>query len=320
MDDYNEETGEEGTAGVQQTMKGSGPFAVFEPHENVLVKQTMRGCLQECMGCEAKSEYLVSQHQWEMADKQGWMQPGGREQHDILYALEQSSCLQRCCLKDGRSMELKLTSVGNLPTNPLNKQNQEALQNAPPVYTLKKPMGCPVICTIQVPEKGKVDIPMCCCLPKFGSYLPESNTPFSESKYACDACLYVPKFDYYEDGKKIYRIKPPTCCLGCCIACECGSRGMCNTTTPFYFHKYNAGGSWDEKPIEDGAREGDTYSRPQITQVFGGLVKECCSDADTFAIKFPREANGKTKGGLLGMCFLIDFTWFEGNNGGGQGE
>jgi len=34
--------------------------AVFVSRSSVLVKQAARGCLQECMGCEARSEYKIS--------------------------------------------------------------------------------------------------------------------------------------------------------------------------------------------------------------------------------------------------------------------
>ena len=46
-------------------MLALGPFDTtrpsIPPRNAAQVKQSMRGCLQECMGCEAKSEYRVSE-------------------------------------------------------------------------------------------------------------------------------------------------------------------------------------------------------------------------------------------------------------------
>ena len=41
----------------QQNMGTGGLFGFLSPYRGLLVKQTTRGCLQECCGCEARSEY-----------------------------------------------------------------------------------------------------------------------------------------------------------------------------------------------------------------------------------------------------------------------
>ena len=48
---------------MQQEM-GNTELGKFFRHDSLLVKQTMRGCLKECLGCEAKSEFSVAPLQW----------------------------------------------------------------------------------------------------------------------------------------------------------------------------------------------------------------------------------------------------------------
>merc|ERR1719420_1045471 len=107
------------------------------------------------------------------------------------------------------------------------------------VFSYEKDLGCPVTCPILIPKDNegeceRCDIPCCCLLPAFKG-VDKDGDEFSESRYICDQNLYVPKFDYMENGEVIYRLSPPTCCGGCCIACECGARGCCNIAVPFYF-------------------------------------------------------------------------------------
>lgn len=49
--------------------------------DNLIVKQTRRGCMQELMGCEAKNEFLIS------------AQPNPNQV--LMYSLEESSCFMR---------------------------------------------------------------------------------------------------------------------------------------------------------------------------------------------------------------------------------
>jgi len=111
---------------------------------------------------------------------------------------------------------------------------------------------------------------------------------------------------YSEGGQDIYKIRPETCCMGCCIVCKCGKGGT--PAVPFYF--------WNpQNPDEKiGAEQGD--QAPQITKVWAGLKKECCSTADNFAVFFPQGCTPERKAGLLGSTMLVDFVFFEGREGG----
>lgn len=282
-------------APAQQEMKGGGNLIaeILGPKDSLLVKQTMRGCLQECLGCEAKSEYKVSNidHSYLEGTR---LKEGAMTLPDELYIIEESGCCIRCCLKDGRPMVLKVSQGGE--------------PGGAPVMEMRKPCGCPVMITIHT-DNGDVDCPCCCMLPELTSFTPEGQE-LNKTKYVCDMCLYVPKFMYSEGGKDVYKIRPETCCGGCCILCEC-KKGK--PSIPFYFWNPE-----NDQKIE-GAQGGPT---PVIEKVWAGMKKECCSTADNFVVIFPPGDNGgpctnERKAGMLNATMLVDFVFFEGRQ---QGE
>jgi len=258
--------------------------------DSILVKQTMKGCFQECLGCEAQSEYKVSAMDWEYMNNASILKEGAMTQTDELYILEESNCCIRCCFQDGRPLTLNVS--------------EGAEKGGAPVVEYTKPCGCPVMFTIHS-ENGDVDCPCCCFLPQMTAKTPDGRI-ISNSRYICDFCLYVPKFMYSENGEDIYKVRPETCCMGCCVNCKCGGKNGC-VQVPFYF--------WDPKTEEKIMGNGEGQE-PQILKVFGGLKKECCSTADTFAVFFPPGITAERKAGLLGMTMLVDFVWFEGRQAG----
>jgi hypothetical protein len=255
---------------------------------SMLVKQTAKGCLQECCGCEAKNEFTLSAMDWGYVDG-GFLKEGTTDKPNELYAIEESNCCLRICCQDGRPLEMSVHQGGNKDGHRL--------------FKMTKPMGCPVWVTCHS-DNGDVDIPCCCFLPNMSNAFGDGKE-FSNSRYTCDGCLYVPKFMYQENGVDVYKVRPETCCCGCCISCECGGKHRC-VGIPFYF--------WDPQTGEKirGNVEGQ---EPQITKVWSGMAKECCTTADTFAVFFPQNISAKRKAALLGMTFLIDFVWFEGREG-----
>ncbi|CAE7551588.1 Slc9a8 [Symbiodinium natans] len=273
----------------QQTMTGMGFLqSLLEPHSALIVKQTMRGCFQECLGCDAKSEYKIAP-----------LDPGEIRGMDasetalgapeIMYAIEHSSCCCRLCNPAGRGFEMHVSQGGEA--------------GGPPVVNYVKPLTFPAVCHIQTEKFGSYDCPCCCCLPNMQPKLPDGSSLGSESRYYCDVCLYVPKFKYKEDDQLVYIIHPETCLGGACVACNiCSGKGI--AYMPFYFHDPETG---------DVIGEYDNPYTPQVRKVWAGWKKECCSTADTFTVVFPKDATVKRKAGLLGMTFLIDFTIFEGH-------
>jgi len=263
--------------------------AKFGPHNALLVKQTMRGCLQECFGCEAKSEFKVAPFDWSTG-LEGWkLTEQAKNEPDSMYALEKSSCCCRLCWRDGRPFDMAVSDG--------------AEEGGRDLVHFVKPCGLPLYCSIPTND-GSVDIPCCCFLPKVTTTSPSGESMNSVSKYMCTPYLCVPHLSYSEQDQPVYILKPETCCGGCCIACTCcgEGRGKGCIYLPFYFHDATSG-----QPV------GGSYSNdaPQIRKVWAGLKKECCSTADTFAVKFPDDITPERKAGLLGMTFLLDFTVFE---------
>jgi len=277
----------EGAAPQQQAMQGNAQItSIFGPREAMLVKQTMKGCLQECLGCEAKSEYKVSK--MDQAYIEGCsLKEGAMNMADEMYIIEESNCCLRICFQDGRPMVMKV-SAGSEP-------------GGEPIVEYRKPCGMPVYCTIRT-DNGDMDIPCCCLLPNVTAVTPEGNE-LNKSRYICDCCLYVPKFMYSEAGADVYKVRPETCCGGCCLVCKCGKGGP---AIPFYF--------WD--PTSGEKVVGGDGNEPQITKVWAGMKKECCSTADNFAVFFPENISPERKAGILGMTMLVDFVFFEGRGGG----
>jgi len=249
----------------------------------ILVKQTPRGCCQECMGCEAKSEYKISAMDFSYMETGGILKEGAMTQPDEMYALEQSSFCMRCCWRDGRAMSISVSQGGE--------------SGGAPIIDYVKPCGCPLNFCIPIGEDATLELPCCCCLPELTT---EVDGVELKSKYICDAYCCVSKFAYLENGNEIYRLKPDTCCGGCCPTCRFSKK---KPMIPYFFY------DTDGNRITDGMD--DDNMQPQIRKVWGGLYKECCSTADTFAVFFPEGADEKRKAGLLGLTFLLDFTVFE---------
>lgn len=51
-----------------------------------------------------------------------------------------------------------------------------------------------------------------------------------------------------------------------------------------------------------------------VTKTYGGVAKECCTDATNFTVNFPMDLDVKMKACILSMTFLIDIMFFENNN------
>jgi hypothetical protein len=281
----------------QVAMDAGGEFGFLAQHPSLLVKQTMRGCLQECMGCEAKSEYKVSEMDFGYINDTGLLSDGAMSKPDIMYLLEESSFCMRCCWQEGRALTIPVT------------RGPEA--GGEELMRFEKPMGCQICLNIPicVPNQDQqveimfVDCPMCCMLPMMETKKAGSDEVFSKTQYVCDMFLGVPKFDYYEGDQVLYRIAPETCCGGCCMNPRCCRARL---GLPFYFYDPNTGAMIDE--------DKDELQRPQITKVWAGLKKECCSTADNFAVFFPEGCDNRRKAGMLGATMLIDLAWFEGHD------
>jgi hypothetical protein len=99
-------------------------------NENLFVKQTRRGCFQEMMGCEAKTEFNISTQ----TDKN----------LNILYAIEESSCCIRTLCPGIRDWKMEVAT---------NKGEDAFLEVERPMRCLNSPMKC--CCLQEVIVRGK---------------------------------------------------------------------------------------------------------------------------------------------------------------------
>jgi len=256
--------------------------AYFGDKKAILVKQTPRGCMQECMGCEAKSEYKISAMDFSYMETGGILKEGAATQPDEMYALEQSSFCMRCCWRDGRAMSINVSQGGDA--------------GGAPIIDYEKPCGCPLNFIIPTGEDA-IECQCCCCLPELNTVVDGVEL---KSKYLCDLYCCVSKFAYLENGEQVYQLKPDTCCGGCLPKPRCSKK---KPMIPYFFYDGNG------DRITDG--NDDDMQQPQIRKVWGGMARECCTTADTFAVFFPEGTDVKRKAGLLGLTFLLDFTVFE---------
>lgn len=274
----------------QQTMSLED---AFDHHgEGILLKQTMKGCLQNCLGCQANTEYNMAGLDWKFLTSSTIVSEGAMELPDELYILEDTNFCLRCCWRDGRPLAMNV-SAG-------------AEAGGAPVATYKKPCGFPLQFTCMIPTGSDSDsdsipvpVPCCCFLPSLALLNPATGEEVTKSQYLCDEKYCVPKFMYSEGGQDIYYVAPDTCCGGFCVLPK-GGWGR-NFKVPFYFRDP----ATKEKIVNSNG------SAPQIAKVWAGLKKECCSTADTFATFFPDGCDAKRKAGLLGLTLLLDFTVFE---------
>ena len=58
--------------------------------------QTRKGCFQECLGCEAKTEFNIAKDEKSKKDH-------------ILYAIEESGCLMRTCCPAYRNFTMEVS-------------------------------------------------------------------------------------------------------------------------------------------------------------------------------------------------------------------
>lgn len=288
--------------------------------EAISVQQTTRGCLQECCGCEAKSEYKVY---W------GHVEEGQARKEDIPQAghlLESSSCLARFCCGVSRAWTMPLT-LGP----PTGKGKQRVY--GPRVLEFRKQFSFPLCCNfpsqyigyagkipcVSLAIGGEIDVPgpipfPCCCLLPTIETVDNDGNKLGETRYLCDRNLWVPKFGIFDgDGAFKYLLKPDTCCGGCCIYFKlCGASKRKSRMAYIPFSIRTPAGEKIPAAAQFGEDPDDAFA--QINKVWSGLKKECCSDADNFQVIFPAGVDAKTKT-LVGANVALDFVWFETQEG-----
>eukprot|EP00238_Polyblepharides_amylifera_P013325 CAMPEP_0196582096 /NCGR_PEP_ID=MMETSP1081-20130531/37462_1 /TAXON_ID=36882 /ORGANISM="Pyramimonas amylifera, Strain CCMP720" /LENGTH=272 /DNA_ID=CAMNT_0041902573 /DNA_START=114 /DNA_END=932 /DNA_ORIENTATION=- len=167
-----------------------------------------------------------------------------------------------------------------------------------PIMTHEKGTTCGTNLFIFALEGISVRIPMCCNLPHLTTK-DSSGKTLGKTQYLCDHCIFVPKFSVTDSiNNEIYKIRPDTCCGGCCVQCKCGTtKGL---RVPFYIR--------DPTTIEK-------VDDAVITDLWTGFKKECCTMQNSYKLKFPTTAPENVKATLMGSTLLIDITMYEQEQG-----
>ena len=108
------------------------------------VQQSMRGCFQECFGCEAQTEYRVYSGHVEQG------QPRAQGIPPVGHLLEESSCLARACCGASRGFQMNFTAPD---------------AEGKKILVFKKGWSLPICCVVPAGENGSISCPCCCCLP-----------------------------------------------------------------------------------------------------------------------------------------------------------
>ena len=219
------------------------------------VQQTLRGCFQECLGCEAKTEYKVYHGHLEEGQARDMNIP------QVGHLLEESNCLLRCCCSASRPFTMPFSVPGSV------------VEGGTTLLEFNKGWNLPICCLIPTGEGDPLQCPCCCFLPSLETYVVDgsSRSLVGSSAYLCDEKLFVPKFmvsDY--TGAPKYLIRPDTCCFDCCATCrfDPGNRRASRMMyIPFFVRpRSNRGRSQRPSATHSGAGFGadprPTYRRP----------------------------------------------------------
>lgn len=170
-------------------------------------------------------------------------------------------------------------------------------KTGPVLFTHEKEATCSHCPIVMLSDNGPVRCPCCCCLP-FLTTKDASGNVLGTTKYVCDACLFVPKYDVFDkNNAHVYRIRPDTCICGMCVKCRCGggTKGKC-FRIPFPIRK-------PEPPF-------DSIGDAGITDLWAGMKHECCTNREMYSIRFPKGGNNAEdmKKVLIGSALLVDIT------------
>eukprot|EP00930_Biecheleria_cincta_P042564 TRINITY_DN29289_c0_g1_i1.p1 TRINITY_DN29289_c0_g1~~TRINITY_DN29289_c0_g1_i1.p1 ORF type:complete len:276 (+),score=36.67 TRINITY_DN29289_c0_g1_i1:83-910(+) len=248
------------------------------PNDGVMVYQNTSQCCR-CCCCQPNIDWTIHPY------KADW---GHEDQmQTLMFMKEDASWFGRCmswCCPAGRATKYSVYA-GDKATGQVLFTHEKGCTNS----------NCPIV---MFSDNGPVRCPCCCCLPYLETK-DASGKVIGKSQYVCDQCLFVPKYDLYDStGKQIYRVRPETCCGGCCINCKCGGgqRGKC-FRIPF--------------PIRDPVTN-EPVGDAAITDLWAGALHECCTNREMYALKFPQNADPKERENiqktLIGMTLLIDIT------------
>ena len=262
---------------VSVAVAAAPPASLLDQAQEFKISQTRKGCIQECFGCAANSEFqfLVNGQQAGMI-------------------FEQSSCCVRFFCGGNRWWDTKMTREGAIG------DSEEQIASYPALYNFHRQYAC---------QAGNCK---CCCFQQVDveDGAGKSLGMVKEQFYWC-----IPTFHTIAPGatEGEYMVHQPTCCGGACV--NCCAQGCCNCRIPF--HIYKPGAKEEEVLKSTGSsgvpgQEGTPNA--QICKIWSGWKNEFLTDADTFELKAPDGSTSDAKARLIGMTLLLNQIFFEKSN------
>lgn len=163
---------------------------------------------------------------------------------------------------------------------------------------------------------------VCCNLPYLETRDPKNENTLGSTRYVCDYCLFVPKFDIFDkDGQHRYRIRPDTCCCDCCVRPRFGGRrGRC-CRVPFIIRHPDTHLAVATRPPSNLAMDrviatnnDKVDAKARVDVLWSGWANECCTKRNAYHLAFPDDATVEDKLTLIGSSILLDITMYEQQN------
>lgn len=194
----------------------------------------------------------------------------------IAYSLEESSFCMRLCCRNNRSFTQTVWEG--------TKDQNTGDSKGDVILTMERPLACPL---------------QPCCLCNFAPFM--QTIKFGDIGSAEVPCFFfVPAIKVKDKNSEIkYNVQMPTCMGGICV--NCMAEGCCNCKIPFYIYPPGVDGS-------DGNQVG------KIVKLWRGLGTEIFTDAASFQIEYPPDADQESKALLTGTTFFINTLFFEKGN------
>lgn len=275
----------------------SAPMASAVPQEvmhfvqqpGVMIQQETNLCCK-CCCCEPNINYRMQPY---IEDYRA-----GENLQAVWYMAEDAGFLGRCCALMYPGAKSTKWTVHDGPDT-----SGAVLMTHEKDWTCSH---CPLVC---ISDSDWIRCPCCCCLPYLTTKGPDGQV-LGHTRYVCDMCIFVPKFDIHLGaGEPAYRIRPDTCCGGFCVkprlrtGTQGGSRGG-RFRVPYLIRE----GNEPYNQIGDAA----------ITDLWAGFKKECCTKQETFGVRFPRDAEPldhhnkfARKATFVGATLLINTLMFD---------
>ena len=238
------------------------------------------------------SNYTPGSSPFELPKRGGWIH-------------EESTFVQRCCWGNAPGCrETKFVQHSGMPPDALQREDwQCCIIQCDTTSDLLTPNDLSLN-VVAIHEKDMTCPTGCCCYPPYLiTKSAQDGTILGQTKFICDACIFVPKFHVYNRyGHVQYLLRPDTCVCGLCVMPRCGGRrGKCCRVPYLIRHPIT------QQPVYAKVQEGTG----QITFLWSGWMNELCFNRHAYQIAFPHQATQEERLVLIGSSILVDVALYE---------